>query len=134
MNTGISTLLKSGNTVENLLLRFSHPIIRGKTDYKKFSNTKNNMSFSNVFYKKLSWHLYLRKILFLDILSLLSSPPFFFPAPLSSVHPSLLPSFFSHVATFLFSGFYVNAYIFFALIKNHFKKYFCCSCIVAESR
>lgn len=124
MNTGISTLLKSGSTVEKLLLRFSHSIIRGKTDYKKFSNTKNNMPFSNVFYKKLSWHLYLRKILFLDILSLLSSPPFFFPAPLSSVHPSSLPSFFSHVATFLFFRVLCQCIYVFCIEKKHFKSIF----------
>ena len=119
MNTGISTLLKIGSTIEKLLLRFPHSIIGGKSDCKKFSNTKNNMPFSNMFYKKLSWYLYLRKILFLDILSLLLSSPFFFPIPLSSVYPSFISSFLLlSCCHSLFLRFYVNAYIFFCIDKK----------------
>lgn len=130
MNTGISPLLKSGNTIEKLLLRFLHSIIRGKTDYKKFSNTKNNIPFSNMFYKKLSWHLYLRKILFLDILSLLFSSPFFFPIPLSSVYPSFVSSFLllacchSFFFVFFFYSFMSMHIYFSALIKIIFKSIF----------
>ena len=49
----------------------------------------------------------------------------FFPFPFHlSIHRSLVPSFFSHVATVFFLWFYVNAYIFFCIDKKSLLKVF----------